>query len=338
VKLAGILRHGFLLAKSIIIGTGSALPIRVLTNDDLARMVETSDEWIRTRSGIRERHICSPGETTSTLATQAARAALEMAGLKAADVDLIIVGTCTPDMPMPSTACLVQKALGAKNAAAFDVSAACSAFVYALSVADKFIKADPKMKALVIGAEVMSSRVDWSDRGTCVLFGDGAGAAVLTGTKGKRGILASRLKCDGSLWELLYIKGGGCLYPPGAPTSENGVNYIRMKGSEVFKYAVRAMEEVAREVLTDQGLTGADLKLFIPHQANVRIIEAIANRLGVPLDKILVNIDRYGNTSAATIPIALDEAVRGGRIQKNDLVLLDAFGGGFTWGATLIRW
>jgi 3-oxoacyl-[acyl-carrier-protein] synthase-3 len=277
------------------------------------------------------------GETTSALATEAARQALDMAGVKPSELDLIIVGTITPDMPMPSTACLVQKNLGAKKAGAFDVAAACSAFVYALTIADKFIKENPALKVLAIGAELMTSRVDWSDRTTCVLFGDGAGAAVLTGNKGRRGILSTHLRSDGRLWHLLYIKGGGCLHPPGSPALD-GVNYIKMKGSEVFKHAVRSMEEVAREALAANKLTGADLDLFIPHQANIRIIEAIAARLGVPMEKVFVNIERYGNTSAATIPIALDEALRGGRIKKNDLVLLDAFGGGFTWGATLIRW
>jgi 3-oxoacyl-[acyl-carrier-protein] synthase-3 len=324
------------MAKSIIIGTGSSAPERVLTNRDLERMVETTDEWIRTRSGIRERHIAQ-GETTSSLSTAAARLALEMAGVKPAELDLIIVGTITPDMPMPSTACLVQQALGARKAGAFDVAAACSAFVYGLTIADKFIKEKPALKVLVVGAEVMSSRVDWNDRATCVLFGDGAGAAVLTGSKGRRGILSTHLRSDGSLWQLLYIKGGGCLHPPGSPALD-GVNYIRMKGSEVFKHAVRSMEEVAREALKANKLTVADLDLFIPHQANIRIIEAIAARLKVPMEKVFVNIERYGNTSAATIPIALDEAVRTGRVKKNDLVLLDAFGGGFTWGATLIRW
>ena len=325
------------MAKSIIIGTGSSAPERVLTNRDLERMVNTSEDWIRTRSGIRERHVAG-SETTSSLSTEAARRALEMAGCPASELDLIIVGTMTPDMPMPATACLVQKNLGAKRAGAFDISAACSAFVYALSVADKFIKEDPSRKVLAIGAELMTCRVDWTDRATCVLFGDGAGAALLTGIRGgRRGILSTHLRSDGSLWQLLCVKGGGCLYPPGKPAPPE-TNFIQMKGSEVFKHAVRSMEEVAREALAANNLTGADLDLFIPHQANIRIIEAIANRLGVPMDKVFVNIDRYGNTSAATIPIALDEAVRGGRIKKNDLVLLDAFGGGFTWGAALIRW
>ncbi|MFH0810234.1 MAG: beta-ketoacyl-ACP synthase III [Pseudomonadota bacterium] len=326
------------MAKSIIIGTGSSTPAKVVTNDDLARTVETSDEWIRTRSGISERRI-AVRETTSSLSTEAAQRALEAAGCQPSELDLIIVGTVTPDMPMPSTACLVQQNLGARKAGAFDVSAACSAFVYGLAVADKFIKDDPSLKVLVIGAEVMSSRVDWTDRTTCVLFGDGAGAAVLTGGRGRRGILSTHLRADGSLWPLLCIKGGGCLYPPGGEEKNpDGVNFVQMKGGEVFKHAVRSMEEVAREALAANNLTSADLDLFIPHQANIRIIEAIANRLGVPMEKVLVNIDRFGNTSAATIPIALDEAVRGGRIKKNDIVLLDAFGGGFTWGATLIRW
>ena len=325
------------MARSIIIGTGSSAPERVLTNRDLERMVETTDEWIRTRSGISERRIAG-AETTSSLSTEAARRALEMAEVEPSELDLIIVGTITPDMPMPSTACLVQQNLKARKAGAFDVAAACSAFVYALTIADKFIKEDPSRKVLVVGAEVMSSRVDWSDRQTCVLFGDGAGAAVLTGHKGRRrGILSTHLRSDGSLWQLLYIKGGGCLHPPGSPALD-GVHFVKMKGSEVFKHAVRSMEEVAREALAANSLSGSDLDLFIPHQANIRIIEAIAQRLGVPMEKVFVNIERYGNTSAATIPIALDEAVRAGRIKKNDLVLLDAFGGGFTWGATLIRW
>jgi len=320
-----------------ILGTGSYLPRKVLTNQDLEKMVDTSDEWITTRSGIKERRIVSEGESWSSLATEAAKKALEMAQVEPRDLDLIIAGTFTADMPLPSGACLVQNNLKAYKAAAFDLAAACTGFIYGLIVAEKFIKDDPNIKVLVIGAEVLSPITNWEDRTTCVLFGDGAGAVVVGRGEGK-GILASYIGSDPTVWDLLCVPGGGSLYPPfkeGVPKEEY---FIKMKGNEVFKYAVRYMEETARFVLEKAGYTPTDVDWLIPHQANIRIINMVAKKLGIPQEKVFVNIEKYGNTSAATIPIALDEAVRTGLIKPGDLVLLDAFGGGFTYGAILLRW
>ncbi len=326
------------LTRTVVLGTGSHLPEGVLTNRDLEAMVDTSDEWITSRSGIKERRISSKDETCSFLSTKAAEKALQMAEIAPAEVDMIIVCTLTPDMLMPTAACLVQKNLGAAKAVAFDLSAACSGFLYGLAVADSFVKNRKDMKILVIGAEVLSCRVNWKDRNTCVLFGDGAGAVVVTGSNGKRGILSNHLHADGSLWKLLHIPGGGCLTQPSRHMVDNGMQYIHMQGKDVFRLAIKAMEESTREALEFNKLSADDIDLYIPHQANIRIINGIAERLKIPMEKVFVNIQRYGNTSAATIPIALDEANREGRIKKGDLVLLSAFGGGFTWGASVIRW
>ena len=321
----------------MIIGTGSALPERVLTNFDLEKMVDTSDEWITTRTGIKTRRIAGRGETTSMLASRAAGKALAMANLVPADLDCIIVGTITADMTMPSCACLVQKELGATRAFAFDLNAACSGFLYSLDVADKYLRANPAMKILVIGAETLSTRVNWQDRNTCVLFGDGAGACVVTGSDDGRGILASRLFADGSLWELLHLEAAPSLNPELHRPGHDGA-YIKMVGREVFRNAVRAMADAMQQVLAQEGVTIDRVRLVIPHQANIRILRSLADHLSLPMEKVYVNVDKYGNTSAATIPIAIDEANRAGRLREGDLLLLCSFGGGFTWGATLIRW
>ncbi len=321
-----------------IIGTGAALPDRVLTNHDLEQMVETSDAWIMARTGIKERRIAVPGEFTSTFATAAARKALEMAGVSPVDLDLIICGTVTPDFPFPSTACIVQSNLGATRAAAFDLSAACSGFLYGLSIAEKFINGKAATTVLVIGVEVLSRIVDWSDRNTCCLFGDGAGAVVLTASEGSSGILSTHIYSDGGHWTLLHQPGPGNRTPASQELLDNGERFIRMQGNEVFKLAVRAMEEAAHTALSANGLTVADLDYLIPHQANRRIIDAIGKRLGLGSDKLFVNLERYGNTSSASIPIALDEANRQGLLKENALVLLDAFGGGVTWASVLMRW
>ncbi|HIJ79629.1 MAG: ketoacyl-ACP synthase III [Desulfobulbaceae bacterium] len=323
--------------QTCIVGTGSCLPVRVLTNEDLASMVDTSDEWITTRTGIKTRHIASAGESTFQLATQASRKALDMAGLVPADIDMIILGTISCEKAMPSCACLVQKELGAVNAFALDVNAACSGFLYGLDMADKYIRNNPEMKILVIGAENLSARTNWQDRNTCVLFGDGAGACVVTGTDQDRGMLASKLYADGSLWELLHMDNAPSLNPELADPDYDG-SYIKMVGRDVFKYAVRAMEDAIKEVLAQQNLTINDIQLIIPHQANIRILNSLVDRLGVPAEKVYINVQKYGNTSAATVPIALDEANREGRLQQGDLLLICTFGGGFTWGATVIRW
>ncbi|RUM89805.1 MAG: 3-oxoacyl-ACP synthase [Thermodesulfatator sp.] len=326
-------------AGAFILGTGRALPSRVLTNQDLERMVETSDEWITQRTGIKERRVVAEGESNSGLATAAARKALSKAGVSPEELDLIIVATLTPDYLMPSVAILVQEALGARRAGAFDLSATCSGFLYGLSVADKFVREDPSRKILVIGSEVLSNKTNWEDRTTCVLFGDGAGAAVVTGSPdGRRGVLSAHLRADGSLWHLLTLKGCGSLYPPGDPRLPREDYFIRMQGREVFKQAVRAMESVAFEALEANGLSPSDLTLLIPHQANIRIIEFLRERLELPAEKVFVNIHKYGNTSAASIPIALDEALEEGRLKEGDLVLMVSFGGGFTWAAVLLRW
>jgi 3-oxoacyl-[acyl-carrier-protein] synthase-3 len=321
-----------------VIGTGAYLPDRRLTNQELERTVETSDRWIVERTGIRERRIAAPDEATSDLATAAGRQALAAAGVPTSSVELIIVATATPDMLFPSTACLVQERLGAKQAFAFDLSAACTGFLYALAVADQYIRAGTYRTVLVIGAEVLSRMIDWTDRTTCILFGDGAGAVVVQAERGARGVLSSHLHSDGALWDLIHIPGGGSRRPPSAETVANRMNFVKMKGSETFRVAVRALEEVAREALAANGLSTDDLALLIPHQANLRILQAVAERLGLPAEKVVINVDRYGNTSAASIPIALDEAVRAGRVRPNDLLLLEAFGAGLTWGAAVVRW
>ena len=326
------------MVRAKITGTGAAVPDRVLTNFELEKMVDTSDEWITARTGIRERRIAAPDEYTSTFATRAAEQALAMAGITAAELDMIIGATVTPDFPFPATACIVQNNLKASNAAAFDLGAACSGFIYGLSVVDKFIRTGTVKKALVIGAEVLSRVVDWQDRNTCLLFGDGAGAAVVEGVEGDSGIIGSLIRSDGSYWELLYLPGVGSRRPAVQKTLDDREVFLRMQGNEVFKLAVRAMEDAALQVLADNNLVPGDIDLFIPHQANKRIIDAIGKRLGIPEEKVFVNLERYGNTSAASIPIALDEANRTGRIKQGDLVMFDAFGGGLTWGSMPVRW
>lgn len=320
-----------------IAGTGSYVPERVLTNADLERMVATSDAWIVERTGIRERRIAAPGEACSDLGTKAAERALAAAGVAAADLDLILVATCTGDSPLPSTACLIQQRLGAVRAAACDLSAACCGFVYALAVGDAYVKTGFR-HVLIVGAEVMSMITDWTDRATCILFGDGAGAVVLSPSEGERGILSSHLHSDGNLWDLICVPGGGSRMPPSEKMLAEGLQYIKMKGNETFKVAVKTLEEAAREALSANHLSVDDLDLYVPHQANVRIIKAVAGRLGLPMEKVVLNMDRYGNTSAASIPLALDEAVREGRLKDGSLVMIEAFGSGLTWASAVIRW
>ena len=322
-----------------IIGTGSYLPDRVLTNADLAEMVDTSDEWIRTRTGISERHIASGSEATSDMAAEAARRALEHAGITADELDLIIVGTVTPDMPFPSTACFVQDKIGAVNAICFDLEAACSGFLYSMEVARQFLSNGSYTTALVIGAEKLSGVTDWEDRATCVLFGDGAGAAVLrSGVGNGRGMLASVMGSDGSLAHLLNLPGGGSRHPASPESLDQRMHYMKMTGNEVFKHAVRCMCDAGQKVLDKCGMTIDDVNWVVPHQANMRIIKAIANRFGNCIDKFYVNLDRVGNMSGASVPVALDEAVRAGKIKKGDIILFIVFGGGFTWGSMILEW
>ena len=315
---------------SRIIGTGSCLPRNVVTNDDLARRMDTSDAWIRTRTGIRQRHIADEGQTSSGLAVEASKAAIASAGIAAQDIDVIILATSTPDYIFPSTACMVQAKLGIKGCPAFDVQAVCSGFIYALATADLFIRSGQHRCALVIGAEVFSRILDWNDRGTCVLFGDGAGAVILKADE-KPGIMASALHADGSYVGILSVPGnvdGGKV---------TGDPFLRMDGPAVFKFAVRVLDEVARETLNKCGQQVTDIDWLIPHQANLRILESTAKRLGLPLEKVIVTVDIHGNTSAASVPLALDLAVRDGRIKSGHKVMLQAVGGGFTWGAALVR-
>lgn len=320
---------------SRIAGTGSYLPEKVLTNDDLSKIVDTNDEWIAARTGIRERHIAAEGETTSDLAFHAATRAMEAAGVAASEIDLIIVGTTTPDIIFPSTACLLQARLGANGCGAFDVNAACSGFLFALSVADKFIKSGDAKTVLVVGAETLTRMVDWTERTTCVLFGDGAGAVVLKADT-ETGILSTHLHADGAKKELLWNPVGVSV---GFKEGEKNAGVrINMAGSDVFKYAVKALDSVVEETLTANGLDRHDIDWLIPHQANLRIIEATAKRLEMPMDRVVVTVDKHGNTSSGSVPLALDEAVRSGRVQRGQLVLLEAFGGGFTWGSALLRY
>lgn len=323
---------------SQIIGTGSYLPEKTLTNADLEKIVDTTDQWITDRTGIRERHIAAENEAASDLAVQAAQKALQAAGIAPEELDILIVGTQTPDMTFPSTACIVQAKLGASKAFAFDLSAACSGFIYALSVADHFLKSGKYRNALVIGTEVMSRILDWKDRTTCVIFGDGAGAVVLKSVEEKKGILSSHLHSDGQFWDLICMPGGGSRIPISEAVLAQRLNFLKMKGSETFKIAVRNLEEVAWEALNHNQLSIDRLSLMIPHQANTRIIKALSERLKLPEGKVMINIDRCGNTSAASIPIALDEAVKTGRVHEGDYILLIAFGAGLTWGASVIRW
>lgn len=321
-----------------ITGTGHALPTSVLTNADLERMVDTTDEWIVTRTGIRERRVARPDEYTSTFASAAARQALEMAQLEADELDMIICATVCPDMMLPATACLVQSQLKARRAAAYDIAAACSGFLYGLTLAEGVIKSGHCRKVLLIGAELLSRYVDYTDRSTCVIFGDGAGAAVVEATEEPRGILAARIQSDGDLAEYLYTPGGGTRYPASQDTVNRRLHYIKMRGNELFKVAVRSLTEISRQVLDEVKMSPNDIDLFVPHQANQRITEAVAERLGLNPAKVYSNIDRIGNTSSASIPIGLDECVRAGRIRPGDLVLMASFGAGVTYGAVVMRW
>ncbi len=321
-----------------ILGTGHAYPEGILTNADLANMVETSDEWITTRTGIKQRRKAAPGEYTSLFAVKAARQAIERAGLTPADIDLILCATVSPDQILPSTGCIIQAELGANRAAAMDVVAACSGFLYGVTLANTMIQSGQSKHALVIGAEILTQYVDYTDRHTCVLFGDGAGAAVLGAVDGERGILSSRIRSDGRYQEQLFSPGGGTRRPPTAETLAAGDHFFKMKGNELFKVAVRSMAEVSREVLEEAGVDAKDVKLFIPHQANQRITDAVANKLNVDESLVYSNISMHGNTSSASIPIALDECVEAGRVKTGDLVLLASFGGGVTWGGVLMRW
>lgn len=323
-----------------ISGTGSALPEKILTNADLEKLIDTSDEWIRTRTGIVERRIAAEGEYTSTFAAEAARRALAMAGVHPEEIDLIILSTVTPDFPFPSTACIVQDLLGAVNATAFDLSAACSGFIYGLSVAEKYIRSGAAQKILVIGSETLTRIVDWQDRNTCVLFGDGAGAVVLeASSEGGHSLLSTHTFSSGAYWNLLYQPGSGSRNPASASrTIDDRLLYITMEGNEVFKHAVRSMEEAAVKALEANGLSPADISLLIPHQANQRIISATAKRLEIDSSRLFTNLHRYGNTSSASIPIALDEANRQGLLKPDGTIMLVAFGGGFTYGSALINW
>lgn len=325
--------------KAKIIATGSYAPEKKLTNSDLEKMVDTSDEWITERTGIKERRVAAKDQTTSELAYEASVNAIKQAGIKAKDLDLIIVATVTGDMPVPATACILQSRLGVKGIPAFDINAACSGFIYGLSVADSFIRAGTSKRVLLVGAELLSKFIDWEDRTTCVLFGDGAGAVILEAAcDDDRGIISTHIHSDGSLWEMLNIPGGGSKNPPSKETLHKRLHYMKMKGNETFKVAVRTLENLVVDTLKANNLKPSQLAALIPHQANLRIIQATANRLGLSMDRVVVNIDRYGNTSAASIPIALDEAVRTGRIREGDYVLLEAFGGGLTWASALIKW
>jgi 3-oxoacyl-[acyl-carrier-protein] synthase-3 len=321
--------------RSTVAGIGHALPKRVVTNAELAAKIDTSDEWIVERTGIRQRHIAGEGETTASLASLAAEGALSHAGLKASDIDLVVLATATPDLTFPATATQVQAALGITQGAAFDVQAVCSGFVYAVSIADKFLQSGSHQRALVIGAETFSRILDWNDRTTCVLFGDGAGAIILeaqtgAGALSDRGVLTSHLRADGRHKDKLFVDGG--------PSATMSTGHLRMEGKEVFRHAVTFLAETIEESFRATGLTAADIDWFVPHQANRRIIDATAKKLGIGTDKVVLTVDRHGNTSAASIPLALATAVADGRIQKNQLVLIEAMGGGFTWGSALIRW
>ena len=321
-----------MIRRSVITGTGSALPKRVVTNQELAKQVDTSDEWIVERSGIRQRYIAGEGETTSSLATDAARAALAAAGLEGHQIGLIVLATATPDQTFPASATIVQDALGANGGIAFDVAAVCSGFLYALGVADSMLRTGMADRALVIGAETMSRILDWNDRSTCVLFGDGAGAVVLEAREVAEdgpGLLVTHLHADGAHNQLLYVDGG--------PSSTQTVGHIRMKGREVFRHAVTNLADVLGNVLADQGFAPSDIDWVVPHQANQRIIDATAKKLGLPSERVVLTVDRHANTSAASVPLALDTAVRDGRIKPGDLIVLEAMGGGFTWGASLVR-
>jgi 3-oxoacyl-[acyl-carrier-protein] synthase III len=319
---------------SRILGTGSYLPARAVTNADLEKMVDTTDEWIFTRTGIRQRHIAAEGETTCDLAEQAAHRAIEAAGIDPQVIDLIIIATTTPDRVFPSTACLLQERLGIHGCPAFDIQAVCTGFVYALGIADKFIRSGTTKHALIIGAETLSRIVDWSDRGTCVLFGDGAGAVVVEASR-KPGIISSHLHADGQYKELLTVPAG---ISQGYDKVRSHQAFVQMQGNEVFKVAVNTLGRIVDETLEASGLKKSDIQWLVPHQANIRIITATAKKLGISMDHVVVTVDRHGNTSAASIPLAFDQAVRDGRIQRGETILMEAFGGGFTWGSVLLKY
>jgi 3-oxoacyl-[acyl-carrier-protein] synthase-3 len=327
------------LNRARIVGTGSAVPKKILSNADLEKLVETSNEWIVSRTGIKERHIAAEGEHFSDLCTRAAEQALKRSHVKAEDLDMILVGTISGDMPFPATSCLVQRNIGATNAAASDVGAACVGFLYALHLADGLIGSGKAQNVLVIGGEILSRYVDWTDRNTCVLFGDGAGAVVLQATKGDHGILGSLMKSNGNYHDFICMPGGGSDRPANDPKSiDERLPFIKMKGNETFRVAVKMMVDVSSELLAEQGFTQEQVDLFIPHQANLRIIDAVGEKMKIDPNKVYKNIDRYGNTSAASIPIALEECVREGRVKAGDMVLLTAFGAGLVWGSVLLRW
>jgi 3-oxoacyl-[acyl-carrier-protein] synthase-3 len=322
-----------------IAGTGRAVPAKLLTNADLEKLVDTSDEWITTRTGVRERHMAAEGETLSDFCVAAGTQALESAGVAAKDLDAVLIATVTPDQPIPAVACLVQQKLGAKRAAAWDQNAGCSGWLYGLHIADGLIQAGKAKNVLLVGAEFLTRYTDYTDRATCVLFGDGAGPTLLRATKSDRGVLASTIRSDGEGAQFIQMPGGGSSSPPNRPeTLEQRLPFIKMMGGETFKLAVRSMVEVCKDVLNESGFEPGEVSWLVPHQANDRIIQAVGERLGIPRERCIVNIERYGNTSAASIPIALDEAARDGRVKRGDLILFTAFGAGLTWGAALVRW
>ena len=322
-----------------IAGTGRAVPAKLLTNADLEKLVDTSDEWIVTRTGVRERHMAADGETLSDLCVEAGKQALDSAGVHAKDLDSILIATVTPDQPIPAMACLVQQKLGARKAAAWDQNAGCSGWLYGLHIADGLIQAGKAKNILLVGGELLTRYTDYTDRATCVLFGDGAGATLLRATKSDRGVLASTIRSDGEGASFIQMPGGGSSYPPNRPeTLEQRLPFIKMMGGETFKIAVRSMVDVCKDVLNESGFEPDEVSWLLPHQANDRIIQAVGERLGMSRERCIVNIERYGNTSSASIPIALDEAVRDGRIKRGELILFTAFGAGLTWGAALVRW
>jgi 3-oxoacyl-[acyl-carrier-protein] synthase-3 len=331
-------RSGKLRRTVSIIGTGSYVPEKVLTNDDLSKIVDTNDEWITTRTGIKERRIAADDEYTSDMGAKAARAAIEQAGISAEEIDLILVATASPDMVFPATACFVQTKIGAKNAACLDISAACAGFLFAIEIAQQFITSHTYDTVLVIGAEKLTTITDWSDRNTCVLFGDGAGAAILRSRGDSHGLISTHIASDGDFADILWMPGGGTRHPITRQNVDKHLQTIKMSGKEVYKQAVIAMVDAAKKALEKAGLRIEDIACVIPHQANVRIIEAVADRLKISIDKFFVNLDRYGNTSAAAVAIALDEANRSGRIKPGDYVLMVVFGGGLTWAGSIIEW
>ncbi len=325
------------MSKAVILGTGSCVPERTLTNAELESIVDTTDAWITSRTGISNRRIAGADEQNYQLAAKAGRRALTITGIDPEELDLIVVATISSHMIMPSTACFVQAELGAVNAFAYDLNAACAGFTYGLDLASNYIQNRPEMKILLIGSETLSARVNWTDRNTCVLFGDGAGAVVLTGSNDGRGVFGSNLKADGRLWNLLFMDSPESLNPDLRQETWQGA-FIQMNGGDIFKHAVRLMEDAVNTLLRKHGLTIADVDLMIPHQANIRILNNLRERLGVPEEKVFINLSKYGNTSAASIPIALDEAHRQGRMKRGDIILLCTFGGGLTWGSLLMRW